>query len=103
MKLNFALTITAATLLVSCGSDSQFEGFTKAKETGLHYTFYKHDDKAKKVELGGGIYFSYTISTFPKDSVIVNSKSVSQDGSGYTRFSIQNVSFQGGSFEDGSS
>ena len=101
MKLNFALPIAAAIFLVSCGNDSQFDGFTKAKETGLHYKFFTHNEKAKKTEMGGGIYFSYNISTFPQDSTIVNSKAVSQDGSGYTNFAIQAVSFKGGSFEDG--
>jgi FKBP-type peptidyl-prolyl cis-trans isomerase FkpA len=101
MKLKFTLPAAAILLLSSCGNDSQFSGFTKAKESGLHYKFFKHNDEAKQVELGSGINFSYIISTFPNDSVIVNSKNVSQDGSGLTRFAIQAVSFKGGSFEDG--
>jgi len=101
MKLKFALPVASVILMASCGNDSQFDGFTKAKESGLHYKIFKHNDDAKKIEKGSGIYFSYIISTFPQDSVIVNSKNVSQDGSGYTRFGIQEVSFQGGSFEDG--
>jgi FKBP-type peptidyl-prolyl cis-trans isomerase FkpA len=101
MKLTFTLPLAAILLLASCGNDSKFSGFTKAKESGLHYKFFKHNEDAKQVELGSGIYFSYIISTYPKDSVIVDSKKVSQDGSGFTRFSIQAVSFKGGSFEDG--
>lgn len=101
MKLKFTIPAASLLLLASCGSDSQFSGFTKAKESGLHYKFFKHNDDAKQVELGSGINFSYIISTFPNDSVIVNSKNVSQDGTGFTRFAIQAVSFKGGSFEDG--
>lgn len=101
MKLTFALPIAASILMVSCGNDSQFDGFTKAKDTGLHYKFFTHNDDAKKTEIGSLIYFSYNISTYPQDSTIVNSKAVSQDGSGYTKFAIQAVSFKGGSFEDG--
>lgn len=100
MKLISTLSIASVILLSSCGNDSQFDGFTRAKETGLHYKFFTHNDTAKKVELGSGLAFSFRISTYPKDSVIVNSRDVSQDGSGYTRFLLQQVSFKG-SFEDG--
>lgn len=100
MRLLSTLSIASVILLSSCGNDSKFDGFTRAKETGLHYKFYTHNDTAKRVEMGSGLYFSYKISTFPKDSLIVNSKDVSQDGSGYTRFLLQAVSFKG-SFEDG--
>ncbi len=100
MKLNFTLPVAAALLLASCGSDSKFDGFTKAKENGLHYKFFKHNDEAEKVESGSGLYFSYVISTYPKDSVVLRSKDVSQDGSGYTRFLVTKPTFHG-SFEDG--
>lgn len=101
MKLTITLPIAAILLMASCGNDSKFSGFTKAKESGLHYKIFKSNENAKQIELGSGIYFSYVISTYPKDSVIVDSKNVSQDGTGFTRFAIQNVSFKGGSFEDG--
>ncbi len=101
MKLKLFLPISAAALLASCGSDSMFDGYTKAKETGLHYKFFNRNEGGKAIEQGSGIYFRYTISTYPKDSVIVSSKDVSRDGSGYTRFAIQGPTFQGGCFEDG--
>lgn len=100
MKLKFTLPVAAALLMASCGSDSQFDGFTRAKENGLHYKFFKHNDEAAKVESGSGLYFSYVISTYPKDSVVLKSKDVSQDGSGYTRFLVTKPTFHG-SFEEG--
>ncbi|MCB0409691.1 MAG: FKBP-type peptidyl-prolyl cis-trans isomerase [Flavobacteriales bacterium] len=99
MKLKFSVGILVVLLLASCGSDSRFKGFTRAKENGLHYKFFHRNEDGKAVELGGGIYFGYIISTYDKDSVVVNSKDVSKDGSGYTNFGIQASSFVG-SFED---
>jgi len=100
MITKFLLPLAAVLILTSCGGDSQFDGFTRAEATGLHYKFFKHNDAGKKVDTGCGITFSYRISTFPKDSVIIDSKQVSQDGSGYTRFLLNAISFKG-SFEDG--
>lgn len=100
MKLNFFIAGGIILGLASCGGDSLFDGYTKAKESGLHYKFYNKNENGKKVELGSGIYFSYIIATYPKDSVIVDSKKVSQDGSAYTRFALNASSFKG-SFEDG--
>lgn len=98
--VKFLLPLAAVLILTSCGSDSQFEGFTRAEANGLHYKFFKHNDDAKRVDTGCGIMFSYKISTYPKDSLIIDSKQVSQDGSGYTKFLLNAISFKG-SFEDG--
>lgn len=100
MKLNLILATGALMVLASCGGDSRFDGYTLAKESGVHYKFYNKNENGKKVELGSGIYFSYIIATYPKDSVIVDSKKVSQDGSAYRRFALNASSFKG-SFEDG--
>ncbi len=100
MKLNLVLASGIVLGLASCGGNSPFDGYTKAEETGVHYKFFNKNEDGKKVELGSGIYFSYIISTYPKDSVIVDSKKVSQDGSSYTRFALNASSFKG-SFEDG--
>lgn len=100
MVVKFLLPIAAVLTLASCGSDSQFDGFTRAKETGLHYKFFKHNEDAKKIELGGGIKFSWTFRIWPKDSIIMESKQATPDGSRYANFEINAPSFKG-SFEDG--
>jgi FKBP-type peptidyl-prolyl cis-trans isomerase FkpA len=98
MKHLFLICASAA-LLAAC-KDSEFEGFKKA-ENGVHYHFFNHDENGPKPSNGDGITFSYIISLMQagKDSVIVNSREVSRDGSPYTRF-ILNTSFKG-SLEDG--
>lgn len=95
-----ALFATAAIAIVfgAC-SDSKFDGYTRA-ENGLHYKFFNHDESAPKVQLGDGIVISYVISKEKNDSLIVDSKNVSQDGSGYVSFTMRKSSFTG-SFEDG--
>ena len=95
-----ALFAGAAIAIVfgSC-SDSKFEGYTKA-ENGLHYKFFNHNEDGAKVQLGDGIIISYVISKEKNDSVIVDSKSVSQDGTGSVTFTMRKSSFAG-SFEDG--
>lgn len=86
-------------VLTSCSGDSDFEGYTKA-ENGLHYKFFNHNESGVKINEGDGITFSYVISNNKNDSVIVDSKSVSQDGSGFTKFLMPKTSFVG-SLEDG--
>jgi len=98
--VKFLLPFAAILILTSCGSDSQFDGYTRAKESGLHYKFFKHNDDARQVDTGMGLLFSYKISTYPKDSLIIDSRQMTQDGSPYTRFRFQAISFKG-SFEDG--
>jgi FKBP-type peptidyl-prolyl cis-trans isomerase FkpA len=87
-----------AVFLTGC-SDSKFEGFEKA-ENGLHYRFFNHDESGTKVQPGDGILIRYVIKNHRNDSVIVDSKDVSRDGSGYTNFGMEKTSFTG-SFEDG--
>jgi FKBP-type peptidyl-prolyl cis-trans isomerase FkpA len=100
MVLKSLLPIAAVLMLTSCGSDSQFDGFTRAKETGIHYKFFKHNEDAKKIVMGSGIKFSWSFSIWPKDSIIMESKQTTQDGSRYTNFGVREVTFKG-SFEDG--
>ena len=85
-------------LLVSC-SNSQFDGFTKA-ENGLHYKFFNHDENGTTVKPGDKIYMSYYITNQKNDSLIIDSRKVSNDGSGYVNFGLKKSSFVG-SFEDG--
>jgi FKBP-type peptidyl-prolyl cis-trans isomerase FkpA len=98
-KVTFLSTAAIALLFGACKNDSEFEGFTKA-ENGLHYKFFNHDENGAKLVEGDGITFSYIISNNKNDSLIVNSKTVSQDGSGYTKFLMPKTSFVG-SLEDG--
>lgn len=99
MKKISLLAVSALTLIgVSC-SDSQFDGYKRA-ESGLHYKFYNENADGQKVQKGDGIVVRYIISKESNDSVIVDSKMVSSDGSGYAQFQMTESSFKG-SFEDG--
>ncbi len=98
-KTTLLSTAAVALILASCSNGSDFEGYTKA-ENGLHYKFFNHNESGTKINEGDGITFSYVISNNKNDSVIVDSKSVSQDGSGYTKFLMPKTSFVG-SLEDG--
>ncbi|MBA2610800.1 MAG: FKBP-type peptidyl-prolyl cis-trans isomerase [Bacteroidetes bacterium] len=98
-KITILSTAAIALLFGACGSDSDYEGYTRA-ENGLHYKFFNHDENAVKVTEGDGLTFSYVISNNKNDSLIVDSKSVSQDGTGYTKFLMPKTSFVG-SLEDG--
>lgn len=91
-------SLLLAFLISSC-SDSKFKGFARA-ENGLHYKFFKRHKDSTKVQLGDGITFYYLITNQKNDSIIVDSRKVSQDGSGYTKFLISKSSFVG-SLEDG--
>jgi FKBP-type peptidyl-prolyl cis-trans isomerase FkpA len=99
MKKVTLLATAAIALMFGACSDSQFDGFTKA-ENGLHYKFFNHDENGTKVQEGDGILIRYIIMSQKNDSVIVDSKNASRDGSGYTNFGMQKSSFKG-SFEDG--
>ncbi len=94
-----AIILSSAILvgLASCNK-SEFEGYTKA-ETGLHYKFINHDEAGTKPTVGDGVGFKYIFRLKSKDSVLVNSSLVSQDGSGVTRFVLPKSSFAG-SIED---
>jgi len=99
MKKVTLLATAAMALVFGACNDSQFDGYTKA-ENGLHYKFFNRDENGTKVQEGDGIVIRYIIMNQKNDSVIVDSKSASRDGSGYTNFSMQKTSFKG-SFEDG--
>lgn len=99
MKKVTLVAAGAMALVIAGCSNSQFDGFTKA-ESGLHYKFFNHDESGAKVQLGDNISIRYIITKQSNDSLIVNSKDVSRDGSGYTNFMFKKSSFKG-SFEDG--
>jgi len=99
MKKATLLATAAIAIVFGACSDSKFEGYTKA-ESGLYYKFFKHDEAGHKVVEGDGIMVSYVISKESNDSMIVDSKSVSQDGTGYVNFQMRKSSFKG-SFEEG--
>ena len=96
-KITLLSAVTA--LAFSACNDSQFKGYTKA-ESGLHYKFYNHDEAGKTIKEGDNIYIRYVILNQKNDSVIINSKDASRDGSGYVNFGFKVSSFKG-SFEDG--
>lgn len=97
-KVQLLASVAIGIGLASC-SDSEFDGFTRA-ESGMHYKFHTHSEDAKKVEEGDGVTIRYIISNQKNDSVIVDSKNVSSDGTGYVQFGVTKSSFKG-SFEDG--
>lgn len=97
-KVTLLATAAIAGVFGAC-SDSKFDGYTRA-ENGLHYKFYNHDEAGKKIEMGDGIVITYVIAKEKNDSVIVDSKAVSQDGTGTVNFTMRKSSFVG-SFEDG--
>ncbi len=97
-KATLFATAAIALTLGSC-SDSEFDGFTKA-ENGLHYRFFNQDENGTKAQIGDGVLLRYIIMNKSNDSVIVDSKAVSRDGSGYTQFGLSKSSFKG-SLEDG--
>ncbi len=99
MNKNLLLTTTVAALaLVSC-KNSEFDGYTKA-ESGLHYKFYNHDENGVKPKEGDGVAFSFIIKQYSKDSVLVDSKTITGDGSGVFKYRLPKSSFSG-SIEDG--
>lgn len=99
MNKNLLLTTAIAALaLVSC-KNSDFEGYTKA-ENGLHYKFYTHDDNGMKPKEGDGVAFSFIIKQYSKDSVLVDSKNITGDGTGVFKYRLPKSSFSG-SIEDG--
>lgn len=100
MKKTTLLSSAAIALVFSaCNNGSKFEGYTRA-ENGLHYKFFNHDEDGAKVQEGDGMTIRYIISKESNDSVIVDSRNISHDGSGNTKFGMTKSTFQG-SFEDG--
>lgn len=85
-------------MFVSC-SDSKFDGFART-ENGLHYKFFKHDKDAPTAKEGDGLNIRYIIMNHKNDSVILDSKNASPDGSGYYNFGLSKSTFKG-SLEEG--
>lgn len=93
------LTASIAVLAFAACKNSEFEGYEKA-ENGMHFKFYTKNEGAKTPKEGDGVGFSFTIKKHSNDSVLVDSKSVSRDGSGVFRYILPKSSFVG-SIEDG--
>lgn len=92
------LGAASAILAFTACNNSEFEGFTKA-ENGMHYKFYNKSENPITPKEGDGVGFTFTIKKFTNDSIIVDSKSVSRDGSGIFRYILPKSSFVG-SIED---
>ena len=97
-KITLLTASVAALALVSC-KNSEFEGYTTA-ENGLNYKFYNHDENGTKPKEGDGVAFSFIIKQYSKDSVLVDSKTITGDGSGVFKYRLPKSSFAG-SIEDG--
>ncbi len=97
-KITLLTASVAALALVSC-KNSEFEGYTTA-ENGLNYKFYNHDEAGVKPKEGDGVAFSFIIKQYSKDSVLVDSKNITGDGSGVFKYRLPKSSFAG-SIEDG--
>ncbi|MEW6772427.1 MAG: FKBP-type peptidyl-prolyl cis-trans isomerase [Bacteroidota bacterium] len=94
------LLIASSTLLafVSC-KQPKFKGYEQT-ESGLYYKFFVKNDTTITPQIGDGIAIQYIIKKQSNDSLIVNSKDVSRDGSGIAKFLLQSPTFKG-SIEDG--
>lgn len=99
MKKLSLLGVSVTALLFTACKNSEFEGFTK-DDSGLHYKFFNQNETGTKVQDGDGIVLRYIIMKEGNDSVIVNSKDVSRDGSGCASLAPVMTSFNG-SLEDG--
>lgn len=93
------LTASLALLAFAACKNSEFEGFEKA-ENGMNCKFYTKNEGAKSPIEGDGVGFSFIIKKHSNDSILVDSKSVSRDGSGVFRYILPKSSFNG-SIEDG--
>jgi len=99
MNKSLLLTTASAILALSSCKNSEFEGYTKA-ENGLHYKFYTQNEGGVKPKEGDGVAFSFVIKQYSKDSVLVDSKSITGDGTGVFKYRLPKSSFSG-SIEDG--
>ena len=102
-KINsLIIALPALSLLVSScgkGSDSKFEGYTRA-ENGLHYKFFNHTEGGATPKIGDFLLLNYQFKLQSKDSVLMDSKANSSDGSGFAEINLQRSTFSG-SLEDG--
>lgn len=97
-KITFLASAALAMSLTSCKEPSAFEGFQKA-ENGLYYNFFIQSKDGVKPNLGDVVSVRYIFMNQKNDSIIMDSKNGSQDGSGYAKIGVQPPTFKG-SFED---
>ncbi len=98
ITLLFSAATSLVMLLGSCKNSSQFEGYTKA-ENGLYYKYFNHNENGVKPNEGDQVSVRYIFMNQKNDSIIMDSKNGSQDGSGYANIGIQKPTFKG-SLED---
>jgi FKBP-type peptidyl-prolyl cis-trans isomerase FkpA len=90
--------VTAMAFFSSC-SKSEFSGFDR-DENGLHYKFFTQNKDAVKAQEGDGLNLRYVIMNNRNDSIVLDSKNGSPDGSGYLNFGLAKSTFKG-SLEEG--
>ncbi len=95
----YLLIISSITLFVVSCKQAKFKGYEEAGN-GLFYKFFIKNDTTLTPQVGDGIAIQYLIKKQSNDSLIVNSKDVSRDGSGIAKFLLQPPTFKG-SIEDG--
>lgn len=93
------LILIGGTLLISSCKQNKFKGYEQS-ETGLYYKFFVQNDTSITPQVGDGIAIRYVFKKQNNDSIIVDSKEVSRDGSGVAKFLLQQSTFKG-SIEDG--
>lgn len=98
MKKHLLVISGTVIFAISC-KQSKFKGYEQS-ESGLYYKFYIKNDTTITPQIGDGIAIQYIIKKQSNDSLIVNSKDVSRDGSGIAKFLLQKPTFSG-SIEDG--
>jgi len=99
ITLLFSTASALVLLLGSCKNNSPFEGYSQA-ENGLYYKYFNHSENGVKPNEGDQVSVRYIFMNQKNDSIIMDSKNGSQDGSGYANIGIQKPTFKG-SLEDG--
>ncbi len=90
------IALASVVLLSSC-ENSPYPGYEMA-ESGLFYKFHKRDEKGVTPKKGDIVTVRMTYKN-DKDSLMFDSKKMSQDGSGAIQFQLSDPTFKG-SFED---
>lgn len=98
MKKQLLIISGILALAVSC-KQPKFKGYEQT-DNNLYYKFFVKNDTTISPQVGDGIAIRYIIKKQSNDSLIVNSKDVSRDGSGVAKFLLQAPTFKG-SIEDG--
>ncbi|MBK9284669.1 MAG: FKBP-type peptidyl-prolyl cis-trans isomerase [Sphingobacteriaceae bacterium] len=101
-KIYSILAVTSALSLIFSGctnsSDSQFEGYTRA-ENGLLYKYFNHTE-GENPQIGDNLSLNYQFRLISNDSVLMESKNGTQNGSAFAEINLQRSTFVG-SLEDG--